>query len=101
MLKLLVAFLLGLNTLVAYAQSFTVEKPVACSDPKTVMETMSGPEWKEQPFWIGLGETDSKYVMMVNEKTKTWSFIQFNSTVACVLGTGRSSSLTNFNKIKT
>ena len=60
---------------------------------------MSSPEWKEVPFWVG-SDADSKYVMMVNEKTKTWSFIQFNSKVACVLGTGSNGNLTNLNKLK-
>jgi hypothetical protein len=87
MKRISVAFLLGLTSFVAHAQPITIEKPVVCADPKTVIETMSGPEWREVPFWIGI-DSDSKYVMMVNEKTKTWSFIQFNSKVACILGTG-------------
>jgi hypothetical protein len=102
MRKTIAAFLLGLISFVAYADtSIIIDKPVICSDPKTVIETVSGPDWKEQPVWVGLGETDSKYVMMVNSKTKTWSMVQFTDTIACIVGSGKSSNLINFNKIKT
>lgn len=71
----------------AYAQPVTVEKPVICDTPKIIIETLSGGDYKEQPFWIGV-DKNSRYVMLVNEKTKTWSFVQFNDNIACVLGTG-------------
>ena len=82
-------FILGVLLLpaMAIAQPVTVEKPVVCDISKVVIETLIGKDYKEQPFWIGNDET-SRYVMLVNEKTKTWSFVQFNENVACVLGTG-------------
>jgi hypothetical protein len=100
MLKNLVAFLLGFNTLVAYAQPFQADKPVICSDVKTVIETMSGPDWREEPFWTGRNDT-SRFILMVNTKTNTWSMLQFNDQVACVVGTGDASKLLNTNKIRT
>jgi len=30
----------------------------------------------------------SKYSLFVNDDTKTWTLIQFDDTIACVLGTG-------------
>ena len=82
-------FILGVLLLpaLAYAQPVTVEKPVVCDTPKIIIETLSGSGYKEQPFWAG-NDTTSRYIMMVNEKTKTWSFVQFNDNIACVLGTG-------------
>jgi hypothetical protein len=82
-------FILGVLLLpaLAYAQPVTVEKPVVCDTPKIVIETLSGSGYREQPFWIG-NDTTSRFIMMVNEKTKTWSFVQFNDNIACVLGTG-------------
>jgi len=83
-----VAFLFCLNSTIAYAtQPFTVEKPVVCSDVKTIIEFVSGQEYREVPAWVGKDET-SKFVMMANEKTKTWTLVQFNDQVACVLGSG-------------
>jgi len=55
MRKLAVAFLFGLNTLVAYAQVITVQKPVICSDPKTVVENVSR-DYQEVPAWAGKDE---------------------------------------------
>jgi hypothetical protein len=86
MQKLAVAFLFGLNTLVANAQIITVEKPVVCSDLKTVIENLSS-EYKEEPFWSGT-DSLSKFIMMSNKKTGTWTIIQYNDKIACVIGTG-------------
>ena len=83
-----VAFLFCLTSTIAYAiQPFTVEKPVFCTDVKSMIEFLSGGEYREVPAWVGKDEK-SKYVVMANEKTKTWTIIQFNDQVACVLGTG-------------
>lgn len=94
-------FLLGVLLLpaVVVAQPVTVEKPVVCSDLKTVIETVSGPKWGEQPIWSGKDET-SRYVLTSNHKTKTWTMIQFNDKIACIIGIGDSASHLNFNKAK-
>ena len=89
MRNLAVAFLLGLIVLLAHAQVFSVDKTVLCSDLKTVIEVSSG-EYQEEPTWRGSDST-SKYVMMSNSKTGTWTFIQYNDKIACVLGTGQNS----------
>lgn len=86
MRKLAVAFLFGLNTLVAYAQVITVEKPVVCSDLKTVIENISK-EYQEEPTWSGK-DSQSRYVLTLNKKTGTWTIVQYNDKLACVLGTG-------------
>lgn len=82
-------FILGVLLLpaVAVSQPVTVEKPVVCDTPKIVIETLTGKEYKEQPFWAGVDE-NSRYVMLVNEDTGTWSIVQFNKNIACILGTG-------------
>jgi hypothetical protein len=71
----------------ALAEPVTVEKPVVCNDVKTVIELLSGRAYQEKPFWVGK-DTASRYVLMVNENTKTWTIIQFNDEFACVIGTG-------------
>ena len=84
--KLAVAFLFGLNNLVAYAQVITVEKPVVCSDLKIVIENISK-EYQEEPIWRGK-DSLSRYVLTLNKKTGTWTIVQYNDKLACVLGTG-------------
>lgn len=78
----------------AQAQPVTVEKPVICDKIKTIIEVLSGSKYSEQPFWIGQDET-SKYVMMVNEKTSTWTLVQFNDQIACILGSGENHKVVN------
>jgi hypothetical protein len=93
MRKLAVAFLFCLNSTIVYANDlFTIEKPVICSDVKSMIEFLSGSGYRESPFWVGKDEK-SRYVLMVNEKAKTWSMVQFNDQVACILGTGEGHTL--------
>ena len=45
---------------------------------------------QELPTWIGRGdgEDTSQTTILVNEKTKTWTIVQFEKGRACVLGSG-------------
>lgn len=74
----------------AQAQPVTVEKPVVCDKTEKVIETLQGGQYKENPSWIGFDDK-SKYALFVNEKTKTWTMIQFNENIACVIGLGEGS----------
>lgn len=85
-------FILGvlLSPILAHAQPVTVEKPVICDIPKTVIETLTGKDYQEQPFWTGSDQL-SQFVILVNDKNKSWTIVQFNKDIACVLGTGENS----------
>ena len=87
-------FLLGVLLLPALvvAQPVTVEKPVICEKTELVIESLQKGEYKEQPIWIGVDEA-SRYSLFVNEKTKTWTMIQFNQQIACIIGAGNSSMI--------
>lgn len=90
MKSILVTVLLGLSS-IAYAQPFQLEKPLVCGDTASLMEALRESEFKEVPFWFGSdSESNSKFLMVVNEKTKSWTIIQFNDKVACILGSGDS-----------
>ena len=94
------AFLFCLTSTIAYAADpFYTQKPVVCSDVKTIVEFVSGGEFQEQPNWAGKDDK-SKYVLMVNEKTKTWTMVQFNDQIACIIGAGTDANLINTKKIK-
>ncbi len=85
-------FLLGVLLLpaLAQAQPVTVEKPVICEKTEKVIETLQKGQYKETPIWIGHDEK-SKYALFANEKTKSWTIIQFNENIACILGVGEGS----------
>jgi hypothetical protein len=82
-------FLLGVLLLPALvvAQPVTVEKPVICEKTELVIGSLLNGEYKEQPVWIGVDES-SKYSLFVNDKTKTWTMIQFNQQMACIIAVG-------------
>jgi hypothetical protein len=84
--KLVMAFLLGLTSFVVHAQVVQVEKPVVCSNLKTIVETISQ-DYQEQPTWRG-NDASSKYIMFANSKTGTWTLIQYSDKAACVIGSG-------------
>ena len=73
--------------LLVFAESVTVDKPVLCDSPKIVFEAVSGGSNQEEPSWVG-SDDKSKYVLMVNKKTGTWTMIQYNNNIACIIGLG-------------
>jgi hypothetical protein len=92
-MKCLVWITLVLSSVVV-AQSVTVQKPVVCVDTKILLQGLSSSDYKETPVWLGIepGAEVSKYSVFVNQQTKTWTIIQFNDKIACVLGTGTEST---------
>jgi hypothetical protein len=84
--NLVMAFLLGLTSFVVHAQVVQIEKPVVCSNLKTIVETISQ-DYQEQPTWRG-NDASSKYIMFANDNTGSWTLIQYNDKIACVLGSG-------------
>ena len=83
---------------VAIAEPVTVEKPVLCENTKILIETLSNGKYKEIPAWVG-NDDSSKYSIFANEKTGSWTFIQFNSTIACILGTGENHNFVRKTKV--
>lgn len=86
-----VAFLFCLSSTIVNAQPRELQKPVLCDTLENVIAAVAK-EFKEKPMWAGKDKA-TQYVITLNEKTKTWSFIQFDETMACILGTGESGHL--------
>jgi hypothetical protein len=63
-----------------------VEKTVICGTTTEVFESVTK-EWKESPVWTSRLD-DSRIVLTINETTKTWSIIQYNENIACVIEAG-------------
>ena len=72
--------------LLAFAQ-VTVRKPLVCDEPKKLIDAIANGQYQEKLSWSGNGEI-TNFVLMVNEKTKTWTILEFNGEIACILGTG-------------
>lgn len=83
MKKLLLGVLL-LPALV-FPEPVKVDKEVICDETKLVISTLL--KYKEIPVWVGKDET-SRYALLANEQTGSWTLVQFNDTIACVIGAG-------------
>ena len=69
-----------------------VQKPVLC-DATSKMLPFFEKDYGEKPIWIGKSrkEEEGWFVLMQNPKTDTWTMIQYNAEVACLLGDGAQS----------
>ena len=90
---LAVAFLFCLTSTIANAQTGQefkqTTKPVICGPLQTIFENLSSEDIKENPVWIGKDQNSpSNYALFVNSKTGTFTIVQFNQEVGCVLGMG-------------
>ncbi len=79
-----------------------VEKPIICMDTATLYKSLTSDDVQEQIQWAGQSDSnDSKYLLFSNKKTRTWTFVQLNETIACILGTGEKSVfIDNYKTIK-
>jgi hypothetical protein len=88
-----ILFLLVLIPLLTSAQSsgpVAIEKTVICDKTQNVLDVIINGRYQENPVWGGVDD-DSRYGLLVNRETGTWTIIQFNKETACILGTGKSS----------
>lgn len=91
MRTLLMAFLFCLISPIANAKPFQLDKPTVCDKTEKVFDSL-GNKHKEKPVWIGKdAQNDSGYALFLNEKTRLWTIVQFNESMACVLGIGKES----------
>jgi len=90
-MKYILIFLTSLVCLMVVAQPMTTKKEVYCDKTERMISELRSQDYQEQPIWLGK-EPDSKtpnYTLFVNQETKSWTIIQFNNELACVLGAGQ------------
>jgi hypothetical protein len=88
-MKHLLLVITGLLVAVTAWSLTAVEKTVHCDESKTILSLLVGQEYQEVPIWMGMSESeDSRYILMMNSTTKSWTIIQMNQQVACIVGTG-------------
>lgn len=97
-MKTIITFVLAsvTTTAVVAQESRTLNKPVLCADRDRIIRELSGPKYQEMPVWLGLeNSTGDRYSLFVNAETGSWTLIQFDKTVACIIGAGeRSQTIT-------
>lgn len=70
--------------------AFIIEKKVVCDNTATMLEVLTKGSSQETPIWIG-NNGNAKFSLLINRETGTWTMIQFNKEVACILGHGENS----------
>lgn len=90
-MKHFLIFLISLLACIAFAQPITTKKEVQCDKTDVMIAVLKGKDYEEVPIWIGKGESKApNYTLFVNPETRSWTIIQFNKELSCVLGSGES-----------
>jgi hypothetical protein len=80
--------------LLAYSEPFIVDRKMYCYEGAETIIPKLSEVFKEVPIW-GANIGSSSLVLTINEKTRTWSILQYDNKVACIIQTG-----TNFFQLK-
>ena len=88
------AFLFCFASTIANAQIFESKKPITCGTAKIMLKSLTDPEINERPIWIGTSEdSKTRTIIFVNNTTLSWTVLQLDDKIACVLNTGEGYSL--------
>jgi hypothetical protein len=93
------SFLFGLLLLpaITLAQTVTVQKPVQCGETKIILGVLAK-EFEEVPTILLSSDTEnSKIGITVNYRTKSWTLLEFNTKIACILSTGQDFDIKTLN----
>lgn len=90
MRKLVLALVL-LCTNSLQAAPFQYERIMTCDTLDKIFTHFTQDPYHEKPIWIGkdVGDPKSQFTLLANVKTGTWTFIQTNDTIGCVLAVGK------------
>lgn len=93
MKQIIMAFLLYSICVVVNAQ-LRIQMPVYCGDTDTWLKNIQK-EYKEQPVWTAPSDDrNSVFMLLMNEKTKGWTFVKFNEQIVCVMAVGDNGQMT-------
>lgn len=96
---ILAAFLFCSTSTIANAEAQLIHKPVLCEKTSVLFKTLKD-DYEEMPLMMGQdASNDSKYILFVNSKAGTWTFVQFTQEYACMIGFGTNSKLVLGEKI--
>lgn len=90
MLKVILT-LLCLPTLAFASDWIEAHKPIDCGPFQEIVSIVTQKGVEEEVAWIGQAENNSNVALFLNPKTSTWTLVQYNKEVSCVLEMGKSS----------
>ena len=87
-MRYLILAFLCLTTSISYAQLAEYERKLTCGKTKFVLEALTKVA-KEKIIWAGDSKyTETQTVVMINTETLTWTVVQYDKNMACVLNNG-------------
>ena len=73
---------------VAHAQLQEYERKFTCGKTQFVISALTKSA-QEKPIWSGADpDTNTQTTILLNAKTLTWTVVQYDQTMACVLHSG-------------
>ena len=90
-MRLISIIMMSLFCVTASAEPTVMSKKVVCDDKNTVFKIISE-KFNEVPQWWGQNpQHNTQSVLTVNNTTGTWSLIEFNEIMACIVSEGGNS----------
>jgi hypothetical protein len=91
MRKTITALALLLSTTTFAQEIINLAKEMKCSDAQSVMNYFVETH-KEQPVWVGKSVHNTHITLLMNKETRSWTLIEYDARLACVLGAGEEKS---------
>ena len=79
---------LGLISSISHAQLSEYERKFTCGETRFVITALTKAA-QEKPIWSGTDpETGTQTMILQNTRTLTWTVVQYDRKIACVLQSG-------------
>jgi len=90
MYRVLVALIFCLTSTIINAQDIIkLKKPVECLNLKIILDVILN-SFEEKLKWVGKDEpSQTNIALFVNNNNGTWTIIQYDKEIACILGIGQ------------
>ena len=91
MRKIILSLALLFSSTTFAQEVMNLTKELKCSNAEFVMRHFSE-NYGEKPIWAGKTTFETHVVLLVNKEKRTWTLVEYDARIACVLGAGESSS---------
>lgn len=87
MKKIITTMLLLPILVFAQQEPVELQKKMLCNDAKVIIDGLIKGDYAEKPVWFGK-DTSHGFALFANSKTGTWTLLEFDDNIACVIGEG-------------
>jgi hypothetical protein len=91
MRKTFITLALLISTTSFSQEVINLAKEIKCSNAEFVMNHFAE-NYGEKPVWVGKTSFNTYTTLMVNKEKRSWTLIEYDSRLACVLSAGEASS---------